>query len=45
MIDRVLRVFQSRIEAMITNRIVTFYKHLVEHGAIRALPNNGPPAS
>lgn len=45
MIDKILRPFRSRINAMITERIVTFYLHLVKNGSIKPLPTDGPLAN
>jgi len=32
------------IDAFITDRLVTFYRHLVDNGSIKELPKCDPPA-
>lgn len=34
----------TAINAMITQRLVAFYKNLVDNGLINPLPHDGPPA-
>lgn len=34
----------ASINAMVTMRIVQFYKHLVANGSIKSLPGEGPAA-
>lgn len=41
-----LAVFiRKPIDCFITDRLVTFYRHLVETGAIKELPKDGPPVA
>lgn len=44
MIDKILKLFRSRIDAMITGRIVMYHKHLVEQGLTLPSPTSGPMA-
>jgi hypothetical protein len=42
MLDRVFSLFRSRIDGVITGRIVMFYENLVRKGQIKHVPEDAP---
>jgi len=45
MLTKIFLLFQSRIDAQITVRLVRFYQHLVSTGQIKDVPGTPPAAT